>query len=313
MQFFDKTSIDFVGKRKQLITFSIAVIVIGLVISFIFPPKFGIDFTGGTEVGVRFEQPIEVSQLRDVVEGAGFESSEIKSFGTENSYLIRIQDAEDAPDILKNALNSSFSGNPHETLKVDKIGPKIGNEMREQAFLAITLAVIVILLYIAFRFEFAFGLAAVVALFHDVVFTFLVVIIFQQTGLFSLEIDQTILAAMLTVVGYSINDTVIIFDRVRENRETMKSKSLVTLFNRSINETLSRSVNTTITTEIVLIILLFFGGPTLEGFAFTMMVGFLVGTYSSIFIATPFALWYFTNVKKMEVGELKKKNETAVV
>lgn len=302
MQFFDKTNIDFVAKRKQLMSVSIGVIIIGLVISFIFPPKFGIDFTGGTEVGVRFQTPIATQELRSVVSDAGFESTEIKSFGEEGSYLIRIQESDDAPEVLKNALNTGFANNPHETLKVDKIGPKIGNEMRGQALIAILLAVVVILLYIAFRFEFSFGLAAIVALFHDVVFTFVVVIIFQQFDIFNLEINTSILAAMLTVVGYSINDTVIIFDRVRENRDSIKGKSLVSIFNRSINETLSRSVNTTLTTELVLLVLLFFGGPTLEGFAFTMLVGFIVGTYSSIFIATPFALWYFNNVKKIDVG-----------
>ena len=310
MQFIDKTNIDFVGKRKILITVSLATIVFGLIIAFIFPPKFGIDFTGGTEVGVKFAKTMSTSALRDAVNEIGFESSEIKTFGSEGSFLIRIKDSDNAPEILKNGLNNKFADNPHEILKVDKIGPKIGNEMRSQAFLAILFSTIMIMLYLAFRFEFSFGLASIIALFHDVVVTFLIVIIFQQTGLFSLEIDQTILAAMLTVVGYSINDTVIIFDRVRENRDLMKGKSLVTIFNRSINETLSRTVNTTFTTEIVLVVLLFFGGPTLEGFAFTMFVGFIVGTYSSVFIATPFALWYFTNVKKVDVGENEMKTVT---
>lgn len=310
MQFFDKTNIDFVGKRKILITVSLATIVFGLIIAFIFPPKFGIDFTGGTEVGVKFAKTMSTSALRDAVSEIGFETSEIKTFGSEGSFLIRIKDSDNAPELLKTGLNNKFADNPHEILKVDKIGPKIGNEMRTQAFLAILFSTLMIMLYLAFRFEFSFGLASIIALFHDVVVTFLIVIIFQQTGLFSLEIDQTILAAMLTVVGYSINDTVIIFDRVRENRDLMKGKSLVTIFNRSINETLSRTVNTTFTTEIVLIVLLFFGGPTLEGFAFTMFVGFIVGTYSSVFIATPFALWYFTKVKKVDVGENDVKTVT---
>ncbi len=311
MQFFDKTNIDFVAKRKILLTVSLSTIVFGLIIALVFPPKFGIDFTGGTEVGVKFAKTMSTSELRTAVSEIGFESSEIKTFGSEGSFLIRIKDSDNAPEILKNGLNNKFSDNPHEVLKVDKIGPKIGNEMRTQAFLAILFSSMVILLYLAFRFEFSFGLAALVALVHDIMVTFLIVIIFQQTGLFSLEIDQTILAAMLTVVGYSINDTVIIFDRVRENRDLMKGKSLVSIFNRSINETLSRSVNTTLTTEIVLLVLLFFGGPTLEGFAFTMLVGFIVGTYSSIFIATPFALWYFSNVKKTDIGENDVKTITA--
>ncbi|MFA7325705.1 MAG: protein translocase subunit SecF [Candidatus Kapaibacterium sp.] len=311
MQFFDKTNIDFVAKRKILLTVSLSTIVFGLIIAFIFPPKFGIDFTGGTEVGVKFAKTMPTSELRTAVSEIGFGSSEIKTFGAEGSFLIRIQDSDNAPEILKTGLTNKFPDNPHEVLKVDKIGPKIGNEMRTQAFLAILFSTIMIMLYLAFRFEFSFGLAAIIALVHDIMVTFLIVIIFQKIGIFSLEIDQTILAAMLTVVGYSINDTVIIFDRVRENRDLMKGKSLVSIFNRSINETLSRSVNTTLTTELVLLVLLFFGGPTLEGFAFTMFVGFIVGTYSSIFIATPFALWYFSNVKKIDVGENDIKTVTA--
>lgn len=303
MQFFDNTNIDFIGKRKQLMTFSIGIIIIGIIVALIFPMKLGIDFTGGTEIGVKFNTPIPTEQVRDIVNDAGFESAVIKSFGAPGAFLIRVKDSGEAPDKIRDAFNKSLPDNPHKTLKVDKIGPQMGDEMRGQALIAVLLSVIAIAIYVAFRFEFSFGIAAIVALFHDVMFTFLVVVIFQQFDIFSLEIDQNMLAAMLTIVGYSINDTVIVFDRVRENRALIKGKSLIDLFNLSINETLPRTINTTLTTEIVLVVLLFFGGSTLQGFAFTMFVGFLIGTFSSIFIASPFALWYLHKVKKMDIGE----------
>ena len=196
-------------------------------------------------------------------------------------------------------------------MKVDKIGPKIGDEMRGQALWAILLSVIAITLYIAFRFEFTFGIGAIVALVHDVTIAFTFIVLFQIISPFGLEIDQSILAGMLTVIGFSINDTVIVFDRIRENRNNYKGRSFVDIVNQSINETLSRTVNTTITAELVLLILLFFGGESLQGFAFTMAIGFLVGTYSSIFIATPFVIWYMSKIKKMDVGKLKVNEVTA--
>jgi preprotein translocase SecF subunit len=313
MQFFDNTNIDFIGKRKQLMSFSIGIIIIGLIVALVFPIKYGIGFTGGTEIGVKFQSPIETEQVRDIVTGAGFETSEIKSFGSPGSFLIRVKDSGNAPDIIRDAFNKALPNNPHETLKVDKIGPQMGDEMRGQALIAVILSTIAIAVYVAFRFEFSFGIAAIVALFHDVMFTFLVVVIFQQLDIFNLELDQNMLAAMLTILGYSINDTVIVFDRVRENRALIKGKSLISIFNLSINETLSRTINTTLTTEIVLVVLLFFGGSTLQGFAFTMFIGFLIGTFSSIFIASPFALWYLHKYKKMDIGQDSESVKTATV
>ena len=176
--------------------------------------------------------------------------------------------------------------------------------MRGQALWAILLSVIAIMIYIAFRFQFVFGLGAIVALIHDVLITFIFIVVFQKITGLSLEINQAILAGMLTVLGFSINDSVIIFDRIRENKEISKGISFVNLVNKSLNETLSRTVNTSITSILVLSILIFFGGESLQGFAFTMAVGFIVGTYSSLFIATPFVIWYLQNIKKQNVGKL---------
>jgi preprotein translocase subunit SecF len=292
MRFFHNTNIDFIGKRKTFFFVSLITITLTLIGSIIIGPVMGIDFAGGTEIGVKFQNTISAEEVRTAIESSGFDGAEIKSFGTANSYLIRVKDSDDAPTLVENALNSKIANNPHTTLKVDKIGPKIGSEMRNDGLIAIVLAVIIILLYIGFRFEFVYGIGAIVALVHDVLLTFTFIVVFNKLGIVNLEINQSTLAALLTVLGYSINDTVIIFDRIRENVDKIKGRKLTEIFNLSINETLSRTINTTLTTSIVLLIIVIFGGPVLQGFAFTMLVGFIVGTYSSVFIASSFVLWY---------------------
>ncbi len=309
MQFFDKTNIDFVGKRKLFFIVSSLVIVLGLAATFGVGVSYGIDFDGGTEIGVGFSGHVETNELRGYVEKAGFDGAEIKSFGKENQFLIRVKESADAPQVLQSALEKAYSSLQVETLKVDKIGPKIGKESRGDAMIAVALSVIAILLYVGFRFEFAYGLGAIVALVHDVLVTFAVIVIVNKIGGINLEINQTILAGMLTVVGFSINDTVIIFDRIRENKEKMRGKKFTDLVNSSINETLSRTINTVLTTALVLLALVLFGGPVLEGFAFTMLVGIITGTYSSIYIASSFVIWYLERNNKIdaETGMLKKE------
>lgn len=292
MRFFHNTNVDFISKRKTFFMISVIAVALTLIGAIAIGPVMGIDFAGGTEVGVRFEKPIQADEIRNAINNSGFEGAEIKSFGTSNSYLIRVKDSDDAPTLVQNALNSNFADNPHTTLKVDKIGPKIGGEMRNDGLIAILLAVLTILIYIGFRFEFVYGIGAIVALVHDVLLTFSLIVVINKLGIINLEINQSTLAALLTVLGYSINDTVIIFDRIRENVEKIKGKKLTEIFNISINETLSRTINTTLTTSIVLLIIVIFGGPVLQGFAFTMLIGFIVGTYSSVFVASSFVLWY---------------------
>ncbi len=309
MRWFYKANIDFVGKRKLFFTLSSIAIVVGIILALVLGVRYGIDFQGGTEIAVKFQKNIATQDVRSAISNAGFDGSEIKSYGVENSYLIRVKESEDAPEQVRQALASKFPDSGFEILKIDKIGPKIGSELRVDAFIAIILAVIAILIYIAFRFEFVFGLGAIVALVHDVLISFAVVVIVGHTGLINLEIDLTILAAMLTVVGYSINDTVIIFDRIRENRDVYKGRDFIWMINRSINETLSRTINTLITTMLVLITIVLFGGPVLQGFAFTMLVGFITGTYSSIFIASPFVIWYLGKVKKIDLEKGLPKKE----
>ena len=309
MRWFYKANIDFVGKRKLFFGLSTIAVVGGLILSLILGVQYGIDFQGGTEIAVKFEKDVATQEIRTAITNAGFDGSEIKTYGVENSYLIRVKDSEEAPEEVRNALSAKFPEAGFEILKIDKIGPKIGSELRTDAFIAIILAVFAILIYIGFRFEFVFGLGAIAALVHDVILTFSVVVLVGHSGLINLEIDLTILAAMLTVVGYSINDTVIIFDRIRENRDVYKGRDFIWMINQSINETLSRTINTLITTMLVLLTIVFFGGPVLQGFAFTMLIGFITGTYSSIFIASPFVIWYLGKVKKVDLAKGLPKKE----
>ncbi|MBS1912116.1 MAG: protein translocase subunit SecF [Bacteroidetes bacterium] len=302
MRFFHDTHIDFIGKRKMFYIMSVAITVLGLVVAFTRGVEYGIDFEGGTQAAFRFAQPVPTGNIRSAVDGAGFIGAEIKEFNqSANQVLIRVKtehaDAQDqgkpAPkvsDRLQQALTKAFPGNKVELLKVDNIGPKIGKELRLQALYAVIASIIAILLYITFRFEFLFGLGAIIALVHDVLVAFAFAVIFNGVFGLNLEMNQSLLAAFLTVVGFSINDTVIIFDRIRENKQLHKGENLLMLMNRSINETLPRTINTSLTVALVLVILLVFSGEVLRGFAFTMLIGIITGTYSSIYIASAFVV-----------------------
>lgn len=313
MQFFSKPNINFVGKRAFFATLSIVIISVGMIASIALGPRLGIDFQGGTEIAVHFlNQDIETEEIRAAMDNAGIEGSEIKSYGGNNQYLIRLKTFTDAENIVQGAIANSFQGVEIEILKVDKIGPKIGSELYTDAIIAVLLAVLFILVYIAFRFEFNFGIGAIIALIHDVLITFAIIVLVDHTGIINLELNIITVAAMLTVVGYSINDTVIVFDRIRENKEVHKGMSFPKMVNQSINEVLSRTVNTSLTTMIVLLVLLFFGGPVLEGFAFTMMIGIITGTYSSIYIANSFVIWYLNKVKKVDFSDSKSAKKRKV-
>lgn len=311
MRFFKDTNINFVGQRQIFFFFSAALIIIGLVAVIILGVDYGIDFKGGTEIAVRFDKDINTEEIRTKIAEAGITGAEIKSYGKENQFLIRAELTEDAAKIIRSTLNESFEGYEVTILKEDIIGPRIGGELRTDMYIAVFLSVFAILAYIAFRFQFVYGLGAVVALIHDVVITFSFIVIFHNLGLMNLEINQTILAGMLTVIGFSINDTVIIFDRIRENRDKTKSTlNFIRMVNTSINETLSRTVNTVATILLVLVPLVLFGGPVLEGFAFVMLIGIITGTYSSIYIASSFVIWYLEKVKKVKMeGDIKKEDK----
>ena len=301
MQFFHGTNIDFVGKRKFFVTLSTLINIAGILAILFVGIEFGIDFEGGTEIAYQFSKPVHADVIRKAVEKVGIKGGEIKSFGKENQFLVRVKETENAQVNITEAFNKYLPEYKTQVLKVDKIGPKIGKELRGQAFLAVIISIIAIMLYIAFRFEFTFGFGAVIALIHDVILTFLVVIVVNKLGWIDLEFNQSILAAMLTVVGFSVNDTVIIFDRIRENKEKMKGTPFLKLVNVSVNETLSRTINTVLTVVLVLLTIVLLGGPVLQGFAFTMLIGIITGTYSSIYIASVFVLWYLHTVKKIPI------------
>ena len=313
MRFFHDTKINFVGKRQIFFFVSAVVLVVGILSITILGVDFGIDFEGGTEIAVRFDKEVSTEELRSQIVAAGIDGAEIKSYGKDNQFLIRAKLTQDAAQTIRKTLNSGFKGYEVTILKEDIIGPRIGGELRNDMYIAVFLSVLAILAYVAFRFQFVYGLGAVVALIHDVIVTFSFLVIFHNLGIMNLEVNQTILAGMLTVIGFSINDTVIIFDRIRENRDKTKSSlNFIKMVNTSINETLSRTVNTVGTILLVLVPLVFIGGPVLEGFALTMLIGVITGTYSSIFIASSFVIWYLEKVKKIKMDSEISKDDNAV-
>jgi len=303
MQFFKKPNINFVGKRNKFFILSAVLIGFLLILIFVFGFRFGIDFTGGSEIAIKVEKDLTTDQLRKVLSQNKIYPDEIKSYGEKNQFLLRLKEVGEEATKIETQLLSALKDYSVQILKKDTIGPKIGAELRFQAFISVLLAIIAMLIYIGLRFEFTFGIGAIIALVHDVIFTLGMIVLFDKLGIINLEINQGILAALLTVVGYSVNDTVIIFDRIRENREKHKGIPFAKIANLSINETLSRTIITVLTVLLVLIVMVFFSGPVLQGFAFTMTVGVIVGTYSSIFIATSFVLWYMKKVKKLEIEE----------
>lgn len=297
MQFFSNTHIDFLGKRKFFYMVSLAVTVLGLVVAFVRGVEFGIDFEGGVEAQFRFPAAVETGAVRSAIGSAGFEGAEVKS-GGEGEVILRVKNPENQADQsisvlsqkLQDALKAQFPGQNIELRSINSVGPKVGKELRTQALWAVIASVIAILLYIAFRFEWIYGLGAVIALLHDVLVAFSFAVICNGLFGLNLEMNQGMLAAFLTVLGFSINDTVIIFDRIRENKGVHRGENLMMLMNRSINETLPRTINTSLTVVIVLLTLLIFSGEALQGFAFTMLVGIITGTYSSIYIASAFVV-----------------------
>lgn len=291
MEFFKVTNIDFIGFRKKFAIFSIVLSILGILAITILKPELGIDFKGGTEIGVQIDSSPDISNLRDVISKEGIKGSEIKSYGKNNQYLIRIVESDISSENLKNILMEKYPDTKVEILKVDKIGPKISGELLIDALWALIIATIAILIYIAFRFDFNFGLGAVVAMVHDLLLTFTMIVVTHHLGLVDLEMNQGLMAGLLTVIGYSINDTVVIFDRVRENLEKHKGMKFNKIVNLSLNETLSRTINTGMSVLLVLIVIFVFGGPVLQGLVFTMFWGLVFGTYSSVYVASNFVIW----------------------
>ena len=294
MRLFKKTNIDFIGKRFFWYSVSTVMVLIGL-ISIVFKGiNYGIDFQGGTELIIAFSPRVDIGNVRVLLDKVGFGKSEIKFYGSEGSLLIRTNEQAEGTTIgtkIKTALAEGLPGNNIQVLREDKIGPKVGKELRTDALLAVMWALGAILVYIGIRFKFRYGLGATISIFHDVLttFGFLSILNGLIPGL-NLEITQEVIAAFLTLIGVSVNDTVVIFDRIRENEKIHRSMPLGDLMNKSLNETLSRTIITSGTIFLVLLILLIFGGEVNRGFAFTMAFGIVTGTYSSIYVASAFVL-----------------------
>ena len=299
MRIIKDTNIQFMSQYKLGAFLSGTVIILGIVSLIIAGgPLLSIDFKGGTLLAVHFEEPVDIDEFRSVMgnvnidgESFDFSKAEIKLFGSPQDISVRIPHIDQEPDNFAQRiishLRNAFSSKVLESdfiLSIEKVGPKIGAELSNKAILAIVSALALILFYISIRFEFNFALGAIAALAHDV---------FVTLGIFSImgyEISLPIIAAFLTIVGYSLNDTIVIFDRIRENTKSMKRLTYSEVIDKSINNSLSRTIVTSITTFIVVLILWLFGGEVINLFAFAMMVGIVVGTYSSIFIACPLVL-----------------------
>lgn len=284
MRFFGKTQIDFVERRRKAFLLSGIIIAAGL-ISLVIKggPDLSIDFEGGVLLQLKFQAPVTTAMVRSALDQAGYGSSEIQMFATGNEVLIRAPYLEDADvtEEIKTAVTETVPDNAFEVRREELVGPKVGGELGKKAILSIIFALCAILVYIGWRFEFRFAVAAVAALFHDVIVTL---------GLFSLtgrEISLAVVAAFLTIVGYSLNDTIVVFDRIREDLRKYHKESYSGVINSSINETLGRTIMTSLTTLIVVLFLFFMGGEVLRDFSFALLVGVLVGTYSSVFVASP--------------------------
>ncbi|HTX18632.1 MAG TPA: protein translocase subunit SecF [Bacteroidota bacterium] len=307
MRLFKKTNIDFMGKRKIWYTISGITLFVGLLAIIFKPVNYSIDFLGGTELLVRFQTAPPINEVRGTMDKIGLPGSEIKTLGDARDILLRTSAQEQGAviaDRIRAGLSAQFEGNKFEVLREEKIGPKIGAELRRNAYYAVIATLVIILIYIGFRFKFIYGVAAVVALFHDVLLTLGLVILFNGVSShLNLEISQNLMAAFLTLIGYSTSDTVIVFDRIRENLKIYRSDDLFTVMNRSINETLSRTVITSGTVMLVLSVLIIFGGEVNRGFAFTFLIGTITGTYSSIYVASAIVLDYtrYKNLKAHQV------------
>jgi preprotein translocase subunit SecF len=290
MRLFARADYKFLQRRRAAYLFSAVMIGIG-VVSVILRGglSYGVDFTGGTLIQLRFDSPIAASDVRSALGAAGFTNLQVQDFGAEGEFIIRLAEFveggdRELSDRVNRALGERFGQGSYTVLRVEAVGPKVGGELREKAIGAVLISFLLTLIYLGFRFEWRFGLAAVIATVHDVAFAF------GAISIFDIEISLPTVAAILTIIGYSLNDTIIIFDRIRENVKKLRRLPYVEVLDRSINETLPRTVMTSGTTLAVLLALALFGGAVIREFTIVLIVGVLIGTYSSIFIASPVLL-----------------------
>jgi preprotein translocase subunit SecF len=286
------THIDFIGKKKYTLWISAIVLLISLGSMFLFGGlKYGVDFAGGILIQVKFSKPVDISEVRNAMDTVGSKEAMVQAFGGENEYLIRVEKASGDLEALSKkiqvSLQEQFKGKPLEIRRVEVVGPKVGKDLKEKALLAVGLSFLAILIYVAWRFkQVSYGLGGIVALFHDVI------VAYGAISIVGIEYSLNVMAVILTIIGFSINDTIVIFDRVREDVKKFRKEDLETIFNTAINETLGRTILTSGTVMMVVLILFFFGGPVIHDFAFALIVGLITGTYSTVYIASPVVLFW---------------------
>jgi preprotein translocase subunit SecF len=307
MRLFKKTNIDFLKPRRFAYLGSSLLILAGITSMIVKGVELGIDFRGGTELVLKFDRPVEIGQLRTALSTVGLGQSQIKTFGGNESILIRTPELGSGTTVgstIKNSIQTALPDLKFTVLKEDKVGPKIGAELRRDAVYAVIASLIAILAYVAVRFQFIYGVGAVVALFHDVLTTLSVLSLMNGViPALNLEISQDIVAALLTIIGVSVNDTVVVFDRIRENLKIHRTLPIGEVINKSQNDMLGRTIITNGTVFAVLLILLLFGGEVTRGFAFAMTIGTITGSYSTIYIASAIVLDW--NLRKKKAAELR--------
>lgn len=293
------TNFDFVGKMKIAIGVSLALIIISIM-SVVWHGglNFGIDFAGGTIIQVKFPQAASADVIRKVFQGININDAIIQEIG-KDEIIVRTNQpmTQELQTKVDEAMAKQFGAGKFDIRRIEFVGPKVGKDLTNKAILAIIFSWIGMLVYISWRFEFRYALGGILALVHDTVITI------GALSLLNKEFTLTIVAALLTIIGYSINDTIVVFDRVRENRKKDLKQSLANIINSSVNETLSRTILTAFTVFLVLVALFFLGGPVIHDFAFTLLVGVFIGTYSSIFIASPIVLFF----ENMQLSKFKGK------
>jgi len=296
------TRFDFIGKKK--ITLWISIVAILLCFGSIFfhsGLRYGVDFAGGILIQIKFSKPVNIAEVRNALEGMGSKEAMVQAFGGENEFLIRVEksseDLEAMSKTIQSSLQQQFKDKALEIRRAEVVGPKVGKDLKKKALWAVGLSLLGILIYVAWRFrEVAYGLGGIVALFHDII------VVYGAISIGNIEYSLNVLAVVLTIIGFSINDTIVIFDRVRENIKKMRKENLETIFNISINETLGRTILTSGTVMMVVLILFFFGGPVIHDFAFTLIIGLITGTYSTVYIASPVVLLWEKHISKRKRG-----------
>jgi preprotein translocase subunit SecF len=292
------TRFDFIGKKK--ITIWVSSIAILLCLGSIFfhgGLRYGVDFAGGILIQIKFSKAVNISEVRNALEVMGSKETMVQAFGGENEFLIRVEktseDLEGVSKTIQTSLQEQFKDKALEIRRAEVVGPKVGKDLKTKALWAVGLSFLGILIYVAWRFkEIAYGLGGIVALFHDIM------VVYGAISIFNIEYSLNVLAVVLTIIGFSINDTIVIFDRVRENIKKMRKENLETIFNISINETLGRTILTSGTVMMVVLILFFFGGPVIHDFTTALIVGLITGTYSTMYIASPVVLFWERHISR---------------